>query len=104
MRARPATVMATIRAMYGLSVAEAWGAYRNVKAHLARPVGLVDLDRHPRIVAEEVRAARLALVKAEAAALRQEILKEERARREAPELVEEDYVEYEFSADTAGET
>lgn len=102
--------MAALKAAYGLDVAEAWQSYRNLKDALDHAPGLVDLQRHPRITAREVREARLLFVREEAAALRTEVTRRERreARAEAlaeAELYEDiEYVEYEFSADTAGET
>src|SRR5213596_446776 len=99
--------MAALRAAFGLSVDEAWASYRLLKTALDRAVALVDLTRHPRIVGREVRAARLTLVGQEARELRREVAappEKVRREREYDELIEEEYVEFEFSADTAGET
>lgn len=98
MRAHPARIASTLAALFDLSRDESWQAYRRLRDALAtqdeRP-SLAALDRHPRITAREVRQARLDLVKQEAIALRTTLQRE---------MVEEPYVEFEFSADTEGAT
>lgn len=98
--------MAALRRAFDLDVAEGWESYRRLRDHLDRPVGLVDLDRHPRIVAGEVRAARLALVRAEARDIEVPVTRaearvlEQIEREEAVEMFEE----FELTATTKGYT
>lgn len=105
MRVHPARIMSALKTTFDLSLDEAWESYRRLRVHLDRPVGLVDLTRHPRIVGTEVRAARLHLVGESARELERELDVRRLPRLvEAPKVYIEEYEEFELTADTAGET
>jgi glyoxylase-like metal-dependent hydrolase (beta-lactamase superfamily II) len=105
--------MAALRQEFDLSVAEGWQSYRRLRDALTHQPGLVDLDRHPRILAREVRAARLDLVRAEGRELERELRLREMPPRalaeveeigEVEEVGEIEYEEFEMTATTKGHT
>lgn len=54
MRAKPARIMAEIRADYGLSVRDAWSAYRGFRDSITGKPSLAALGRNERMVRDLV--------------------------------------------------
>lgn len=104
-----------VREQFGLTLAEARAAYRHLADRLDRPVFGTDLAKHPRIVYEEVRDARLEIAEAEIREMAESIVpsRTERQRFDrGVDLYEEEYDEdfpdeyddYEITATTEGDT
>lgn len=95
--------MAALRAAYNLTVAEGWRSYRTLRALLDRPLGLVDLVKHPKYTGQAARYAKQETVRSlsRAIAATPPFVP---PLTPAQEIEYDDIVEFEFSAETEGGT